>query len=82
MTNNTRAALARATAALERANALLEGSVDAIDARDRRYKRLLGTFSELQTAAQRVVDDIDNTPSGAVVELRQLLAKQYGLRGP
>jgi hypothetical protein len=57
------------------------------------YERLLSTFSELQAAAQKVVDETDSihdsstewrryrAPYGAITELRQLLAKQYGLRG-
>jgi hypothetical protein len=59
----------------------------------RRYDRLLEAFTELQTATQKVVDETDRihdndpwpikyrAPYGAIVELRQLLAKQYGLRG-
>lgn len=60
---------------------------------DRRYARLMSAFAELQAAAQKVVDETDRihdsepwptkyrAPYGAIVELRQLLAKQYGLRG-
>lgn len=60
---------------------------------DRRYERLLAAFSELQDAAQNVVDETDRihdggtwptkyrAPYGAIVALRLLLAKQYGLRG-
>jgi hypothetical protein len=52
----------------------------------------MAAFAELQAAAQRVVDETDRihdsepwpvkyrAPYGAIVELRQLLAKQYGLR--
>lgn len=59
---------------------------------DRRYAQLMAAFAELQAAAQRVVDETDRihdsepwpvkyrAPYGAIVELRQLLAKQYGLR--
>jgi hypothetical protein len=59
---------------------------------ERRYDRLLQAFTELQAAAQKVVDETDRihdsdpwpvkyrAPYGAIVELRQLLAKQYGLR--
>lgn len=62
-------------------------------AEDRRYMLLLTAFSELQAAAQKVADETDRihdnepwpvkyrAPYGAIVELRQLLAKQYGLRG-
>ena len=61
-------------------------------AQDKRYKLLLAAFTELQAAAQKVVDETDRifgsepppvkyrAPYGAIVELRQLLAKQYGLR--
>jgi len=57
-----------------------------------RYKKLLEAFSELQAAAQKVVDETDRihdsspfpakyrAPYGAIVELRKLLAKQYGAR--
>lgn len=60
---------------------------------DKRYTRLMSAFAELQAAAQKVVDETDRihdsepwpvkyrAPYGAIVELRQLLAKQYGLRG-
>lgn len=60
---------------------------------DKRYARLMSAFAELQSAAQKVVDETDRihdsepwpvkyrAPYGAIVELRQLLAKQYGLRG-
>ena len=60
---------------------------------DKRYARLMSAFAELQAAAQKVVDETDRihdsepwptkyrAPYGAIVELRQLLAKQYGLRG-
>lgn len=59
---------------------------------DRRYAKLMSAFAELQAAAQKVVDETDRihdsepwpvkyrAPYGAIVELRQLLAKQYGLR--
>lgn len=59
---------------------------------DKRYDRLMSAFTELQAAAQKVVDETDRihdrepwptkyrAPYGAIVELRQLLAKQYGLR--
>lgn len=58
----------------------------------KRYDRLLKDFGELQAAAQKVVDETDRihdnkpwpqkygAPYGAITELRQLLAKQYGLR--
>lgn len=58
----------------------------------KRYDRLLKSFGELQAAAQKVVDETDlihnsgpwpikyRAPYGAIVELRQLLAKQRGLR--
>lgn len=58
----------------------------------KRYDRLLKAFGELQAAAQKVVDETDRihdnepwpvkyrAPYGAIAELRQLLAKQYGLR--
>jgi hypothetical protein len=61
-------------------------------AAERRYARLLAAFSELQAAAQKVVDETDRihdsepwprkyrAPYGAIVELRELLARQYGLR--
>jgi len=57
-----------------------------------RYKKLLAAFGELQSAAQKVVDETDRihdgspwptkyrAPYGAIVELRKLLAKQYGAR--
>ena len=60
---------------------------------DKRYARLISAFAELQAAAQKVVDETDRihdsepwptkyrAPHGAIVELRQLLAKQYRLRG-
>jgi hypothetical protein len=59
---------------------------------DGRYAKLMSAFAELQAAAQKVVDETDRihnsepwpvkyrAPYGAIVELRQLLAKQYGLR--
>lgn|SRR3990167_2982296 len=62
-------------------------------AEDRRYTLLLTAFAELQSAAQKVVDETDRihnsdpwpikyrAPYGAIVALRQLLAKQYRLRG-
>lgn len=60
---------------------------------DRRYTLLLKAFTQLQTAAQKVVDETDRihnndpwpikyrAPYGAIVEMRQLLGRQYGLRG-
>jgi hypothetical protein len=62
------------------------------DVVERRYAALLKAFAELQSAAQKVVDETDRihdndpwptkyrAPYGAIVELRQLLSKQYGLR--
>ena len=59
---------------------------------EKRYELLLRAFGELQAAAQKVVDETDRihdsspwpikyrAPYGAIVELRQLLARQYGLR--
>jgi hypothetical protein len=53
---------------------------------------LLRAFTELQVAAQKVLDEMDRNldtkdspqkygaPFGALVELRQLLARTYGLR--
>ncbi len=61
---------------------------------ERKYARLLSTFHQLQSAAQRVVDETDRTvdndpwpikyraPFGAITELRTVLASQYGLRKP
>lgn len=58
----------------------------------KRYDRLLQSFSELQAAAQKVVDETDRIHDtqpwpqkygaayGAITELRLLLAKQYGVR--
>ena len=58
----------------------------------KRYDRLLKAFGELQAAAQKVIDETDRihdnepwpvkyrAPYGAIVELRKLLARQYGLR--
>lgn len=58
----------------------------------KRYARLLKSFTELQAAAQKVVDEIDRThdgdpwpikyraPYGAITELRKLLLSNYGLR--
>ena len=58
----------------------------------KRYERLLVSFTELQKAAQKVVDETDRihdgeawpvkyrAPYGAIAELRGLLGRQYGLR--
>ena len=60
---------------------------------EKRHNHLLKAFGELQAAAQKVCDETDRihdnspwpqkyrAPYGAIVELRQLLAKQYGMRG-
>lgn len=59
---------------------------------DKRYDRLAQAFTELQAAAQKVVDATDQildtepwplkyrAPYKAITELRQLLAKNYGMR--
>jgi hypothetical protein len=61
---------------------------------DKRYKRLLTAFAELQAAAQKVVDETDRTydsdpwpikyraPYGAITALRRLLLKNYGIKSP
>lgn len=61
---------------------------------EKRYKRLLGSFAELQAAAQFVVDETDRihdndpwpikyrAPYDAITKLRMLLASQYGVRSP
>lgn len=58
----------------------------------KRYERTQAAFAELQTAADKVVTETDRihdsepwpvkyrAPYGAIVELRQLLAKQRGLK--
>jgi hypothetical protein len=57
-----------------------------------RYDRLLAAFTELQRAAQKVCDETNRNhdrnepplkytaPFGAIAELMQLLAKQYGAK--
>lgn len=59
---------------------------------EKRYQRILLAFSELQVAAQKVVDETDRihdgspwpqkyrAPYGAITDLRKLLGKQRGLR--
>lgn len=59
----------------------------------KRYERLMGAFSELQAAAQKVVDETDRiydgeawpvkyrAPYDAIVELRQLLAMDWFKHG-
>jgi len=63
-----------------------------MESAEKRYERLLSAFTELQAAAQKVVDEMRRihdgpypikyrAPFGAIAELANLLAKQYGLRG-
>ncbi len=59
---------------------------------ERRYERLLASFSDLQSCAQHVVDETDRihdgdpwptkyrAPYAAITTLRSLLLGQYGLR--
>jgi hypothetical protein len=66
--------------------------LDLVDKDKKRYDRLLVAFSELQTAAQKVVDEANHihdtepyplkyrAPYGALAELMTLLGKQRGLK--